>query len=98
MTNQEAWNILGIMPTNDKRAIRRAYAAKSREHHAEEEPEQFARIHEAYQKVLDGVNSDDNYSEMLYNQSQKTVPDAENRVNIQDGMQNALISCTRKIK
>lgn len=46
------WKRLGIEPTTDKRAIRKAYAAKTREIHPEEKPEEFKRLHEAYQAAL----------------------------------------------
>lgn len=46
------WKILGIEPTTDKRAIRRAYAAKTRKIHPEDAPEEFQELHEAYQAAL----------------------------------------------
>lgn len=46
------WMILGIEPTTDKKAIRRAYAAKTREIHPEDAPEEFRQLHEAYQAAL----------------------------------------------
>lgn len=46
------WKTLGIAPTTDKKSIRRAYAAKTKEIHPEEKPEEFRRLHEAYQAAL----------------------------------------------
>lgn len=46
------WKILGIEPTTDKKAIRKAYAAKTKEIHPEEKPEEFKQLHEAYQAAL----------------------------------------------
>lgn len=46
------WNILGIEPTNDKKAIRRAFAAQSKLHHPEEEPAYFATLNQAYKAAL----------------------------------------------
>ena len=46
------WEILGIAPTTNIRQIKKAYAAKSREVHPEEKPEEFRMLHEAYQKAL----------------------------------------------
>lgn len=46
------WNILGIEPTTDKKAIRKAYAAKTKEIHPEDAPEEFKQLHEAYQAAL----------------------------------------------
>lgn len=55
MDQNEIWERLEIAPTKDKKAIRRAYAARSREHHMEEEPELFRKISEAYQQALQGA-------------------------------------------
>ena len=46
------WKILGIEPTTDKKAIRKAYAAKTKVIHPEDAPEEFKRLHEAYQAAL----------------------------------------------
>ena len=46
------WNTLGIEPTTDKKAIRKAYAAKTKVIHPEDAPEEFRRLHEAYQAAL----------------------------------------------
>ena len=47
------WNELEIEPTNDRRAIKRAYAKKSRLCHPEEKPEEFRRLHEAYRLAME---------------------------------------------
>ena len=44
--------VLGIESTTEKKKIKRAYAAKSREFHPEEHPEEFQRIHDAYEEAL----------------------------------------------
>lgn len=49
----DIWSMLGIEPTDDKKAIRRAFAAQSRLHHPEEEPEYFAALNQAYKAALD---------------------------------------------
>ena len=46
------WEILGIEPTKDKKIIKRAYAAQTKVVHPEEKPEEFKRLHEAYQAAL----------------------------------------------
>lgn len=43
---------LGIEPTTDERAIKRAYALKLRQNRPDEHPEGFQRLHEAYQAAL----------------------------------------------
>ncbi|MBE1275449.1 DnaJ domain-containing protein [Enterovibrio baiacu] len=46
------WETLGIEPTNDESAIKKAYRIKLRQHHPEDDPEGFKRVREAYEKVL----------------------------------------------
>lgn len=53
----DIWGLLGISPTADKKAIRSAYAAQSRLHHPEEEPEYFAELNRAYRQALDLARS-----------------------------------------
>ena len=52
------WEILGIEPTKDKKAIKRAYAAQTKVVHPEEKPEEFKQLHEAYQAALRYAESD----------------------------------------
>lgn len=46
------WKALGISPTADKKVIKKAYAAKTKEIHPEEKPEEFKQLYEAYQAAL----------------------------------------------
>lgn len=48
----DCWDILGIEPTKEKREVRSAYAARSKMCHMEENPEEFARLNQAYQEAL----------------------------------------------
>ncbi len=48
----DIWNTLGIEPTTDKKAIKKAYAAKARIIHPEEKPDEFRLLYEAYQLAL----------------------------------------------
>lgn len=48
----DIWEILGISPVEDKKLIKKAYAARSREVHPEDEPEEFMRLYEAYRMAL----------------------------------------------
>ncbi len=50
---KDIWRILGTEPTNDKKQIRKAFAAQSRLHHPEEEPEYFAELNQAYKAALE---------------------------------------------
>ena len=46
------WTVLGIAPTKDVSAIKRAYAEKARTCHPEENPEGFLQLRQAYQAAL----------------------------------------------
>lgn len=46
------WRVLGLEPTRDLSAIRRAYAAAARKYHPEEQPEEFQRVRAAYEQAL----------------------------------------------
>ena len=52
MNLRDAFEILQIESTDDKRVIRRAYAALVRQYHPEEHPEEWQRIHDAYEIAL----------------------------------------------
>lgn len=47
------WTVLGLEPTQDVSAIKRAYAQKSRECYPEEDPQGFLQLRKAYQAALD---------------------------------------------
>jgi len=51
------WRVLGLEPTRDVAAIRRAYARAARQYHPEEQPEEFQRVHDAYQQALSYARS-----------------------------------------
>lgn len=52
------WEILGLEPTQDVSAIKRAYAQKTRTCHPEEDPEGFLELRKAYQAALDYAERD----------------------------------------
>ncbi|MGN1088976.1 MAG: DnaJ domain-containing protein [Huintestinicola sp.] len=47
------WEILGIEPTTDIRAIKSAYARLAKKYNPEEQSEEFRRIHNAYKNAVD---------------------------------------------
>lgn len=51
------WEVLGIQPTTDERAIKRAYAKQTRIHHPETDPEGFQLVYNAYQRALQSAKS-----------------------------------------
>lgn len=47
------WEVLGIEPTKDKTAIKRAYTKLARKTNPEDDPEGYSRLHDAYRAALD---------------------------------------------
>lgn len=46
------WEILGIKPTNNTKLIKKTYASLLSKYHPEEFPEEFQRLHWAYQEAI----------------------------------------------
>ena len=49
----QAWTVLGIEPTNDVRAIKRAYAAKLKQCRPEDDAAGFQELHRCYKRAVD---------------------------------------------
>ena len=60
----EAFKILEIEPTSDKKKIKVAYSKMLKKYHPEDFPEMFMKINEAYEKALG--YAENNFSENLY--------------------------------
>lgn len=67
-----AWEILGIEPTSDKKTIKRAYAKLLKQYHHEENPEKFKQIQAAYQQCL---HSDQEIESVSYEQNIESKQD-----------------------
>jgi len=65
-----AWEILGIEPTSDKKTIKRAYAKLLKQYHPEENPEEFKQIQAAYQQCL---HSDQEIESVSFEQSGQDI-------------------------
>lgn len=52
MTEQRAWEIIGISPSKDPKEIKRAYARQCRRFHPEEQPEKYQELRQAYEWLL----------------------------------------------
>ena len=46
-----SWDILGLAPTKDLGAIRRAYAATAAQYNPEDHPEEFLAVRQAYEQA-----------------------------------------------
>lgn len=57
MNRLEAFEILGVDVTDDKKVIKKAYAELVKRYHPEEYPEKWKEIHEAYEIALKGADS-----------------------------------------
>lgn len=64
----EAFKILEIEPTSDKKKIKIAYSKMLKKYHPEDFPEMFMKINEAYEKALG--YAENNFSENLYENTQ----------------------------
>ena len=51
------WDELGIEPTGDRKAVRRAYAARLKDLRPDEDPAAFARLRPAYERALADATS-----------------------------------------
>lgn len=69
-----AWEILGIEPTSDKKTIKRAYAKLLKQYHLEENPEEFKQIQAAYQQCLHSDQEIESVSLEQNKQDIKTQP------------------------
>ena len=52
------WITVGIVPTQDRRTLRTAYAAQLKLHSPETDPEGFQRLREAYERLLQALDAD----------------------------------------
>ena len=64
----EAFKIMEIEPTSDKKEIKVAYSKMLKKYHPEDFPEMFMKINEAYEKAL--RYAENNFSENLYENTQ----------------------------
>lgn len=71
-----AWEILGVEPTSDKKTIKRAYAKLLKQYHPEENPEKFKQIQVAYQQCL---HSDQEIESVSYEQNIESKQDIKTK-------------------
>ena len=71
-----AWEILGIEPTSDKKTIKSAYAKLLKQYHPEENPEKFKQIQAAYQQCL---HSDQEIESVSYEQNIESKQDIKTK-------------------
>ncbi len=54
------WDVLGIDPTNDISEIKKAYAKLAKQYNPEENPDEFARIHDAFKQAMKAAKGQKN--------------------------------------
>ena len=52
-SNMWFFDVLGIEPTNDKTAIKQAYSRIAHKTNPEDDPDGYAKLHEAYRTALE---------------------------------------------
>lgn len=84
MTSESMWDRLGIAATSDVAAIKSAYAARAKECHPEEHPEEFIELQKAYKSALKYAKNSGRWEKEQYSQQGqvfeekgKTIPKKE---------------------
>jgi curved DNA-binding protein CbpA len=72
--------ILGLAPTTDLKAIRKAYSKMSAKYHPEENPEEWKKIHNAFKSLTDFLN-DEKGMENLIQSTFSDMPDTSRETN-----------------
>ena len=65
------WQTLGILQTTDQKEIKKAYAARVKSCHREEKPEEWAVLHDAYQRAIQYAKRQEKESDL---NGSRTVP------------------------
>ncbi|MBO4785029.1 MAG: DnaJ domain-containing protein [Lachnospiraceae bacterium] len=61
---ESLFTILGLAPTNDLKAIRKAYSKMSAKYHPEENPEEWKKIHNAFKSLTEILNDEKGMEEL----------------------------------
>lgn len=56
------WKRLQLEPSNDVKAIRRAYAQQLKRYHPEEDPEGYQQLRQAYEQIMTEIKTQAVYS------------------------------------
>lgn len=81
---KDTWKLLGIEPTDDLVSIKRAYAARLKFHHPEEDPEGFQQLREAYEIALKTAKSGQLPG---YSAAASTLQDAERHLDSEEELE-----------
>lgn len=65
MYRDQAFQILGLSITSDKKKIKKAYAALVKQYHPEEFPDEWKRLHEAYEVALQYAKANNKVNQEL---------------------------------
>lgn len=83
------WGVLGLEPTDNARAIKRAYAKRLKTTKPDEDPEGFQTLYESYQLALDFARSGITMSDDPEQQTE-TETEAETETEIEPGRESSL--------
>lgn len=86
---KNVWETLGIAPTENKREVKKAYAAKLAKFHPEDHPQEFEEIQAAYSSIMDSLNRD-------YNKQTPVRPDLKDAFKKKDTIYQEDMKTTKK--
>lgn len=69
------WEVLGIEPTTDVVAIKRAFAQKAKQYHPEEYPEEYKKLRNAYKKAIAQAKQQSQTQESEKTVAEKSAPE-----------------------
>lgn len=84
MAVEEIFGLLEMEPTDDKRAIKKAYARLVRQYHPEEYPEKWKEIHDAYVAALDMADASMQEAETPEQSVGSGLPETEDTGGLED--------------
>lgn len=76
MTQPMPWGVLGLRPTGDTQAVRRAYAGLIRQYRPDSHPREFARVRQAYEQAQEQASYFSQYEDGPDDEAESDAPGA----------------------